>query len=247
MVIWVNVAVGALAIILGYLFGAIPTGVVIGKVFFGKDPRDFYSHNSGGTNTGRVLGKKIGVLVIFLDMLKTCLTIYVTWAIVTYIPAIRDNLIWENGYNPAPLWYWLAGLAGAIGHCWPIYLKFKGGKAVACFMGVNAFTSWIEFVCAGFGYLIILKKTKYVSLSSLSAAVIGCVVAWTIAIVQICAKTDLYWMMWTMNFPNGLKFGFEYAAINTIIAVLVFLRHKENIIRLRNGTERKTTDKLENK
>ena len=69
----------AAAVISSYLLGAIPNGVLIGKVFFGKDPRDYYSHNSGGTNTGRVLGKKIGLLVIVLDMLKTIIPIYINY------------------------------------------------------------------------------------------------------------------------------------------------------------------------
>lgn len=243
MIITVNILIALMAIVLGYLFGAIPTGVVIGRVFFGKDPRDFYSHNSGGTNTGRVLGKKIGILVIILDMLKTCIPIYVTWAIVTFVPDIAKYMVWENGYFAAPLWYWIAGLAAAIGHCWPIYIHFKGGKAVACLMGFNAFTSWIEFLLAGFTYLGVLKVTKYVSLTSIVSSLVASIVAWVIAIIQVAVPTNLHWMMWTMNAEYSLQFGFEFAIITTVVAFIVIIRHKTNIQRLLAGTELKTTDK----
>lgn len=247
MIVTVNILVAVAAIVLGYLFGAIPTGVVIGKVFFGKDPRDFYSHNSGGTNTGRVLGKKIGILVIFLDMLKTCIPIYVVWAVVTFAQPIAQYMVWENGYFAAPLWYWLSGLFAALGHCWPIYIHFKGGKAVACLMGYNAFTSWIEFVGAGFSYLICLKITKYVSLTSMISSCIATAITWTLAIIQVTVPTNLQWMMWTMSSPYALQFCFECAAINTVLTVIVIIRHKENIKRLIAGTELKTTDKLAEK
>ena len=83
---FVNILLGIGSIVLGYLFGSIPNGVIIGRLFFHKDPRDYGSHNSGGTNVGRVLSKRAGVATIILDMLKIILPIYVTWAVLLKTP-----------------------------------------------------------------------------------------------------------------------------------------------------------------
>ena len=79
----VNFLIGALTFLLAYFLGSIPNGVIIGKVFFHKDPRDYYSGNSGGSNVGRVFGKKIGVLVIFLDALKSMLALFIPFLVLT--------------------------------------------------------------------------------------------------------------------------------------------------------------------
>ena len=81
----INILAVLFCLILGYLFGSIPTAVVIGKVFFHKDPRDYGSHNAGGTNAGRLFGKKIGFLVIVLDMLKTIAPMYLVCVLLTFI------------------------------------------------------------------------------------------------------------------------------------------------------------------
>lgn len=246
-IVWINIAVIAASLIVGYLFGSIPSGVIIGKVFFHKDPRDYYSHNSGGTNSGRVFGKKIGVLVIILDMIKTALPIYAIWATLTF-SGLRGYMIWNTGYDAAPLYYWLAGLAAAVGHCWPIYIHFKGGKAVSCFMGTNIMTSWVEFLFAGGTYLIVSGRKKIVSLASISASIVGALVAWIMFILTVTIKTnipfDLYYS-WGFGFLPMFHFGWEFALVDTLIAPLLIFRHRANIKRLREGTEAKTTDKLE--
>ena len=246
-IVWINLAVAAASLLLGYLFGSVPTGVIIGRVFFHKDPRDYYSHNSGGTNTGRVLGKKIGILVIILDMIKTALPIYAIWATLTFSP-LRGYMSWSNGYDAAPLYYWAAGLAAAIGHCWPIYLKFRGGKAVSCYMGTNVMTSWVEFLFAGFTYLLIAGKKKIISLASICTSIVGTLTAWIMFILSATIKTtpafDLFYS-WGFGFLPLFHFGWEFALIDTLIAPILIFRHRANIQRIRNGTEAKTTDKLE--
>ena len=111
-------------IILSYLFGSIPWSLVIGKVFFHKDIRTEGSGNLGGTNAGRVLGKKVGIIVIVLDALKA----FFSMLLASYIA--KDAIIY-------------AGLACCIGHCFPIFAQFKGGKAVATsfgfFLGIATF------------------------------------------------------------------------------------------------------------
>lgn len=246
-IIWINVAVAAVSLGVGYLFGSIPSGVIIGNVFFHKDPRDYYSHNSGGTNSGRVFGKKIGVLVIVLDMIKTALPIYAIWATLSF-SGLRGYMVWESGYDAAPLYYWMAGLAAAIGHCWPVYIQFKGGKAVSCYMGTNVLTSWVEFVFAGGVYLIIAGKKKIISLASIITSIVGTLTAWIMfalaATIKTPAPLDLFYS-WGFGFLPSFHFGWEFALVDTLIAPLLIFRHRANIKRLREGTEAKTTDKLE--
>ncbi len=242
----VNVIVGIAAAIIGYLFGGIPTGVIIGKLFFHIDPRDEGSHNSGGTNVARTISKKVGIIVIICDMLKTLAAVLVVWAILRFTPLWDYMIIWEIqvGYatiGGARVWYWLCGLAAAVGHCWPIYLKFKGGKAVSCYMGLNTLTSWIQFVLSGFTYLFAAKKSHYISLASMITSIVGTIVAWTIFILQVTVKFNWDILLWSFGFGAAenlfIKYGLEYAIANTIIAILLILRHSTNIQRLKNNTE----------
>ena len=241
----VNIIVGIASLIIGYLFGGIPTGVIIGKIFFHIDPRDEGSHNSGGTNVARTISKKIGILVIVLDMLKTLAAVLVVWAILRFTP-LWDYMQWgvQVGYTTiggAKVWYWLCGLGAAIGHCWPIYLRFKGGKAVSCYMGLNTLTSWIQFVLSGFTYLFAAKKSHYISLASMITSIVGTVVAWTIFVLKVTVPFNWDIFMWSFGFGAAeelfVTYGLEYAIANTVIAVLLILRHSANIQRLKNNTE----------
>lgn len=243
-----NILIALAVIVVGYLFGAIPNGVIIGKAFFHKDPRDFYSHNSGGTNTGRVLGKKIGVLVIILDMIKTLIPVFATWAILSFTP-LHDYMIW-NSYDATALMYWGAGLAAAIGHCWPIYIRFKGGKCVACFMGLNVLTSWIEFViCGVLSYIVVLNLKKLVSLSSIISSIVGTLVAWVFGLAFVFNWWNTSIFMWDFGLMGGnfLRFGLEFAIVDTIMATILILRHSANIQRIKSGTEHRIDEKLESK
>ena len=106
------------AILIGYFLGSIPFALVIGKVFYKKDIRNYGSGNLGGGNAGRVLGKKAGLAVMTMDILKVTFAIFL-------ISLLTEN---ENVMI-------LAGLAAAAGHCFPVFAKFKGGKAVATMYG----------------------------------------------------------------------------------------------------------------
>lgn len=143
---------------IGYVLGSIPFALVIGKVFYNTDIRKQGSGNLGGTNAGRVLGKKAGISVIACDILKVVLAV----AIASYLN--KEASIW-------------AGVAAAFGHCYPIFAGFRGGKAVATMFGFLLSTSiftfgniWyvlIPFIC----FFIILYLSKMVSLSSMIAAI----------------------------------------------------------------------------
>ena len=232
-----NILIIAIIGIVSYLLGSIPTGVIIGKVFFHKDLRQYGSKNSGGTNAGRVFGKKIGILVIILDMIKTIIPFYLSWALLTYVPYLRDVTHWSNGYNAAPAYYWGSVLFASIGHCWSIFLRFNGGKAVSCYMGAVVLTSWIEFCCAGFTFLGVAKKSKIISISSMTAATVGTITSWVIAIIAVAVPWNPYVLTWLFTIPEAPFLGIEFAIVNTIVSGILVLRHSSNIKRLAQGTE----------
>ena len=148
-----------LLILLGYLYGSIPFALVIGKVFYNTDVRESGSGNLGGTNAGRVLGKKAGISVIVLDALKAVIIFYLS----SYL-SLKFNLNPDIKY--------LAGLACIFGHCYPIFAEFRGGKAVSTSLGYFLCIEPLYAVVAIVVFLLVLKISKYVSLSSISTALI---------------------------------------------------------------------------
>jgi len=189
--------------IFGYLFGSIPFALVVGKIFYNTDIRGFGSGNLGGTNAGRVLGGKAGVAVAILDGLKGFFVIAIVMM-----------------FNPSAAV--IAGFMAAVGHCYPIFAQFKGGKAVSTafgyLLGVSLFISHTVvsmFLIPLITFFVILKLTKFVSLSSIIAISLAAVISFFVQSnlqVSICAL---------------------------LIAVLVVYRHRSNIERLRNHTENK--------
>ncbi|SQE47925.1 acyl-phosphate:glycerol-3-phosphate O-acyltransferase PlsY [Staphylococcus hyicus] len=185
-----------LVIVLSYLIGAIPSGYLIGKIFFKKDIRQYGSGNTGATNSFRVLGKPAGFAVTFFDIFKGF--------IVVFLPALFHVDI--HGI--------LIGIFAIIGHVFPVYLKFRGGKAVATsagvLLGVNPIMCLI-LIAIFFG---ILYLTKYVSLSSIIAG-ICCVIGSFIINDKILLLISL------------------------VVASLLVIRHISNIKRIIKGTEPK--------
>ena len=225
--------------IIGYLLGSIPNGVVIGKVFFHKDPRDYFSHNSGGTNVGRVFGRKIGILVIFLDALKALVAIYLSFFIICYTK-LGDNFSWFDGaYYAAPIAYWGAGLSAVIGHCRSIFLKFQGGKAVASYVGVSLSSGWLLPVTMALTFFPIAIKKSIVSISSLIMSAVSMLVAWVIAIINMIVPFNTQIFTWSFGFGGAPSFGLEFAIVATIITAIIFIRHIPNIKRLLEGSENK--------
>lgn len=191
---------------LGYLLGSIPFALVIGKVFYKTDVRNFGSGNLGGTNAGRVLGKKAGISVILCDVLKVVLAV----AIVAQFD--REASIW-------------AGLAAAIGHCYPVFAGFHGGKAVATMFGFLLSTSiftfgnlWYVLIPLIF-FLIVLYLGKMVSLASMVAAVVSSIY---ITIMQYQISVEVIVASW-------------------LLTILVIYRHRGNIVKIKNGTENKVS------
>ena len=149
------------AIIIGYLLGSIPFALVIGKVFYKTDIRQHGSGNLGGGNAGRVLGKKAGLAVMTMDILKVAITIFLT----SLFAKSETTLV-------------IAGMAAALGHCFPLFARFKGGKAVATMYGFlfgmmlfASYSPWIFFLPL-LGFLVILYIWKIIAVASIGSALL---------------------------------------------------------------------------
>lgn len=182
-------------LVIAYLLGSIPSGVMIGKKFFNVDIRLSGSGNIGTTNTFRVLGPKAGTVVLLMDILKGTL-------------AASQPYIF-NTPNVNPL---LIGLAAIVGHTFSIFDHFKGGKAVATSAGILLAYNPSFFVIACFVFASLVYLTSMVSVASMSAMVIISV--------------------WSLAYHD-----FILTVVALVLTIFIFYRHRENIKRLRNGTE----------
>lgn len=193
--------------VIAYLLGSIPSGVWIGKLFYKKDIRKFGSGNSGTTNTFRVLGRNAGIVVLLMDILKGTLA--------TCLPMIFNI----QGINP--LWF---GVFAIIGHTFPVFAGFKGGKAVATSAGMLLGYQPLFFIYSTVIFVITLFITSIVSLSSMIAATLITLSTFVLPYIAPVILPTHDWLL-------------------TIIAICVssfiFYRHKENIQRIKDGTENK--------
>ncbi|HDC6064136.1 TPA: glycerol-3-phosphate 1-O-acyltransferase PlsY [Staphylococcus aureus] len=192
-------------LLLSYLIGAFPSGFVIGKLFFKKDIRQFGSGNTGATNSFRVLGRPAGFLVTFLDIFKGFITVFFP----LWLPVHADGPIstfFTNGL--------IVGLFAILGHVYPVYLKFQGGKAVATSAGVVLGVNPILLLILAIIFFIVLKIFKYVSLASIVAA-ICCVIG--SLIIQ----------------------DYILLVASFLVSIILIIRHRSNIARIFRGEEPK--------
>jgi glycerol-3-phosphate acyltransferase PlsY len=201
----------ALLIVIAYLIGSIPTAVWVSKAFFGLDIREYGSGNAGATNTFRVLGSKWGTFVMIVDMLKgvlaTSLYILLPYYMHNYSHTELDRTNFMVGL----------GLAAVVGHIFPIWANFRGGKGVATLFGmILAIQPAVAMLCVGI-FLLVLYLTRFVSLSSILASI-----AFALFILVI------------FNEKEPL-----YRAFAIAVALLVVLTHQKNITRLLRGGESK--------
>jgi glycerol-3-phosphate acyltransferase PlsY len=196
-----------LLIILSYFIGSIPTAVWVSRHFFGVDIRDYGSGNAGATNTYRVLGSKWGTLVMIVDVLKGVLATSLYILIPYYMTDEWDRTNFMVGL----------GLAAVLGHIFPIFASFKGGKGVATLFGmVIAIQPIVAVLCMGV-FLLVLYLTRFVSLSSILASV-----AFAIFILFIYNEKEPLYRVFSIS-----------------VALMVILTHQKNINRLLKGTESK--------
>lgn len=189
-----------LLLIFSYLFGSIPFSLIISKTFYNIDLREHGSGNVGTTNTFRILGKKAGIVVLILDLLKGAIPVWVAMLVSTDVdfPVV------------------IFGVVAAIGHVYSIFLKFKGGKAVATGGGAILAGAPIIFLVVLATFLITLKLSKYVSLGSVLAAVA--------LLISVLFTGDLFM----------IGFGI-------ILGIIVIVKHISNMKRIKEGTEPKIT------
>ena len=203
--------------ILSYLIGSIPFGLVIGKLIKHKDIREYGSGNVGSTNAIRVLGKKVGFVVFFLDVFKGM-------AIIILVKVLNAQNLWHSPVEE--LWY---GAFAIIGHTFSIFLGFKGGKAVATSLGVVLITSPLTAIACLIIFGIVLFATGYVSLASTFAALTVVTVGWLFHFVGIEPHNFLEYFIG--------KTSISLCVLFTCATVLIILRHTKNYKRLLNGTE----------
>jgi glycerol-3-phosphate acyltransferase PlsY len=189
---------GPLSVLVAYLIGSVPFGLIVVRLMSGRDVRAAGSGNIGATNVLRTTGRLAGVLTLILDMAKGFLAVW-----------LADRL--SGG---STLWMSVAALAVLVGHAFPVWLKFQGGKAVATFVGAFAYLTPVPLLAVLLIFVLLVAWTRYLSLGSIVAAglfPVGC------------------WMILHPDWPVIA------AAVGA--AALVVWRHKSNIERIRAGTE----------
>ena len=248
-IIFYNILVAILVTLIGYIFGSIPNGIWIGKIFFHKDPRDYGSGNSGGTNVGRVFGKKVGIIVILLDAIKAVLPLYLIWLFLIKVP-LYNNLplmpMIEIKYSGGDIsnylikWpvYWLSVVGASLGHCYPFMYKFNGGKNVSVFYGVATAAGWLFGLVPALFFFGVLKLKKWVSLASVSCSWLSVLLSWIWAIlIETHAVTGAN--VYLCSYGPGLECNWVFALVMTFGAIILTLKHKANFERIKNGTESK--------
>ncbi|MCR5701320.1 MAG: glycerol-3-phosphate 1-O-acyltransferase PlsY [Lachnospiraceae bacterium] len=212
-----------LCILMGYCLGLIQTSYIYGKLH-GIDIREYGSGNAGTTNALRVLGKRAGLVVLLGDFFKAAVACFVARAIaVNYYPELIFPLV---------IW---AGFGVILGHNYPFYMHFKGGKGIAATAGIilGVLDVRIMFTCL-FAFIICVAITKYVSLGSL------------IVVTLLFAEFLIFGLMGNIYEPFtksycGHNSAIEGSIILFVMAALAFYRHKANIIRLIHGEENKVS------
>jgi acyl phosphate:glycerol-3-phosphate acyltransferase len=196
-----------LLIVIAYLIGSIPTAVWVSKLFFGIDIREYGSGNSGATNTFRVLGSKWGVFVMIMDVIKGIAATSLYILLPYYMTSEWDRTNFMVGL----------GLAAVLGHIFPIWADFRGGKGVATLFGMILAIQPLVAVCCVGVFLFVLYLTRFVSLSSILASIAFAV-----------------FILFVFNEKETLYRGFAIA-----VTLLVVLTHQKNIGRLLKGSESK--------
>jgi len=194
-----------LLIITAYIIGSIPTALIISRKYFGIDIREYGSGNMGATNAFRILGSKFGTIIMVCDVLKGMLAVGLFYL----LPFYMSNELERTNFMIA------LGLSSVIGHIFPVFADFKGGKGVATLLGmILAIQPYVALTCIGV-FLIVLFLTRYVSLSSILGAVM----------LPIC-------VLWIWNEDE-----LTYRIFALLVAAMVVITHQKNISRIIKGAE----------
>ncbi len=198
-------------LIIGYCFGCLQSAYILGRLIGKIDIREYGSGNAGFTNTTRVLGKKVGAVVFLIDLLKV-VAAYIICSLI-----FDGDGSFVEGTSLLPGLY--AGIGAVLGHNFPFYLGFRGGKGIACTLGLMLCVDWqIALITYAIGFVVFLAK-RYISLSSLTMALVY-------PVLMIITR-------------NIYGFGIEEILLMFVLCILAYIKHKSNIERLMNGTENK--------
>jgi glycerol-3-phosphate acyltransferase PlsY len=199
----------AILIFFAYLLGSIPTAVWYGKTFYKIDVRKHGSGNAGATNTLRILGNKAGFIVLFIDLLKG----FLATSLIFFSEIVVGT---QNYFN----FQMILGISAVLGHVFPLFAKFKGGKGIATLLGMCIAINWqIALICI-LVFVTIVSITKYISLGSMITASIGALLSFYFYSNNVIANSFF-----------------------CTIAILVIYTHRTNINRLKAGTENKLSFK----
>jgi glycerol-3-phosphate acyltransferase PlsY len=212
-------------ILIGYLLGSLPFGVIIGRLFGKTDIRNVGSGKTGMTNVMRAAGKKGAALSLICDLGKGALAVFLAGLIFDSVDI--------SGYPAMTIYFArvVAALGAIAGHSWSIFLKFKGGRGVNTFFGGLMVMFWPAALAGGIIVIIIGLITRYVSLGSIT----GAVVSFVILIILYCTETEILNL-----YPH-----FSYVVYTMIGAIFIYAMHRDNIRRLVTGRERKLGEKAE--
>lgn len=196
-----------LSLIFAYLLGSVPSAVWIGQALYGIDVREYGSGNAGATNTFRVLGKKAGIPVLLLDVFKGWAAVYLPYLLSDYNPGSEQFIGFQLSL----------AITALVGHIFPVYVGFRGGKGVATTLGIIiAVNPYAALICIGI-FVTLLIITKIVSLSSLITGL---------------AYPAIIMLVFRSNSPSLNIFSLA-------VTTLVFVTHQKNIERLIKGEESK--------
>jgi glycerol-3-phosphate acyltransferase PlsY len=201
---WVPILI---VVLVAYLLGSIPSSVWIGKIFYGIDVREHGSGNAGTTNTIRILGYKAGIPVFIIDALKGWFAVFLTKIVFGYFPSIEMPEYMSL----------IAAVAVVLGHIFPVFAGFRGGKGVATLLGVGFGLIPIPALIALGIFMVVLLCFGYVSLASITAAV------------------TLPFITYFFVMPGKLLL----LLLTIAVAIFIPITHRQNIKRLLNGTENK--------
>lgn len=211
----------AFAAILPYMLCGVNSAIIVTKIKSGKDIRELGSGNAGLTNTLRTQGKVAALFVLIGDILKGVLSILAVHFIFKLILGV-------DTYDPAAGWTWInyfAGVFGALGHIYPIYYGFKGGKGILVTFAAMLAINWLAGVIPFVFFVVIVAISRYVSLGSITAAA---VYPFVVLILSLMQNDSSAWI----NFGLGM-----------VIGVMLIIMHHANIKRLLNHTEKKLGQK----
>ena len=201
---WIPILI---VVLIAYLLGSIPSSVWIGKIFYGIDVREHGSGNAGTTNTIRILGYKAGIPVFIIDALKGWFAVFLTKIVFGYFPSIEMPEYMSL----------IAAVAVVLGHIFPVFAGFRGGKGVATLLGVGFGLIPIPALIALGIFMVVLLCFGYVSLASITAAV------------------TLPFITYFFVMPGKLLL----LLLTIAVAIFIPITHRQNIKRLLNGTENK--------